>query len=69
MSERRQPQNAEFRKQWVKLTAYAELYDVDPRTVLKWAEAGLVEIATVKPRGARTKHWVRNQPPWDSPPG
>jgi hypothetical protein len=66
MTDRRKPENAELRKQWVTLQAYAELYDVDPRTVKKWAEAGLVELVDLKPSNARKRTWVRNQPPWDT---
>jgi hypothetical protein len=65
VTDRRRPENAELRKQWVTLSAYAELYDVDPRTVKKWADAGLVTLETVKPRNARARTWVKNQPPWD----
>ena len=49
---------------WLRLNAYAELYDVDPRTVYKWAESGLVIITSVKPRNGRRVVWVKNQPPW-----
>lgn len=65
MTDRRKPENAELRKQWVTLKAYAELYDVDPRTVLKWAEAGLVDIGRASIGGKRALIRVRNQPPWD----
>ena len=68
MKDRRRPENAELRKQWVKLTAYAELYDVDPRTVLKWAEAGLVELVRVSIQGKRAIVRVKNQPPSEGGP-
>jgi hypothetical protein len=56
----------QLRKQWVKLTAYAELYDVDPRTVLKWAEAGLVQLERITMQGSKKAIVrVRNMPPWD----
>lgn len=64
MTERRKPEHAELRKQWVTLKAYAELYDADPRTIQKWAEAGLIELERVTPRNARTIIRVKNQPPW-----
>jgi hypothetical protein len=63
MTDRRKPENAELRKQWVTLTAYAELYDVDPRTVKKWADAGLVDLVEVRPANARTIIRVKNQRP------
>jgi len=47
----------------VKLRAYADLYDVDPRTVLKWAEAGLVTIERVTIAGKRPLLRVKNRPP------
>ena len=65
MTDRRQLANADLRKQWVKLAAYAELYDVDPRTVLKWAEAGLVQLERISVAGKRALVRVKNQPPWD----
>lgn len=65
MTDRRQPENAELRKQWVTLSAYAELYDVDPRTVKKWAEAGLVQLGKVRLLGKRALIRVKNIPPWE----
>ena len=65
MSERRRPENAELRKQWITLSAYAELYDVDPRTVKKWADAGLVQLGRVSILGKRALVRVKNLPPWD----
>lgn len=65
MTDRRKPENAELRKQWVTLTAYAELYDVDPRTVKKWADAGLVTLEKVQILGQRALIRVKNIPPWD----
>lgn len=53
---------------WVKLTTYAEMYDVDARTVRKWAEAGLIVMTSVKPSKARRIIWVKNQPPWSERP-
>lgn len=64
MTDRRRPENAALRKQWVKLTAYADLYDVDQRTVLKWAEAGLVQLERVSIAGKRPLIRVKNLPPW-----
>ena len=63
MSERRKPEHADLRRQWVTLQAYAELYDVDPRTVIKWAEAGLVALGRVQIAGKRALVRVRNQAP------
>jgi hypothetical protein len=65
VSERRKPENAELRKQWVKLRAYAELYDVDARTVMKWADAGLVQLERISLAGKRALVRVKNTPPWD----
>lgn len=65
MRERRQPENASLRKQWVTLAAYAELYDVDPRTVKKWAEAGLIRLERVSIHGKRAIVRVQNKEPWD----
>lgn len=65
MRERRQPENSTLRKQWVTLKAYGELYDADPRTVRKWAEAGLVELVSVTPKDARKIIRVKNSPPWE----
>ena len=65
MTDRRRPENAELRKQWVTLQAYAELYDVDPRTVKKWADAGLVQLGKVRILGQRAIIRVKNVPPWD----
>jgi hypothetical protein len=48
---------------WVTLKAYAERYDVDPRTVKKWAEAGLVQLLRVRVKGKRPLVRVENQPP------
>lgn len=64
MTDRRHPENAQLRKQWVTLKAYADLYDVDPRTVLKWAEAGLVNLGRVQVPGKRDLVRVLNRPPW-----
>jgi hypothetical protein len=66
VSERRRPENALLRRQWIALSAYAELYDVDPRTVKKWADAGLVDLVTISPKDCRTIIRVRNQPPRDT---
>lgn len=66
MTERRRPENAILRKQWVTLKAYSELYDADPRTIKKWAEAGLIELVSVKPRNSRTIIRVKNRAPWDT---
>ena len=68
MTDRRRPENSALRKQWVKLTAYAEMYDVDPRTVLKWADAGLVDMRRIQIPGQRATIRVLNQPPLDSAP-
>lgn len=65
MTDRRKPENAELRRQWVTLSAYAELYDVDPRTVKKWADAGLVQLGKVRIQGKRALVRVKNIPPWD----
>ena len=65
MTDRRRPENADLRKQWVTLAAYAELYDVDPRTVKKWADAGLVQLGKVQVLGQRAIIRVKNLPPWD----
>ena len=53
------------RKLWLTLSAYAEQYDVDPRTVKKWAEAGLVQLGRVSILGKRALVRVKNLPPWD----
>jgi hypothetical protein len=65
MVDRRKPENAALRKQWVTLTAYAELYDVDPRTVKKWADAGVVHLERVSIAGKRALVRVKNVAPWD----
>ena len=48
---------------WIRLTTYAELYDVDPRTIHKWADAGLVELVTIRPSNGRAVIRVKNRPP------
>lgn len=49
-------------ERYIRIRDYAELYDVDPRTVRKWGDAGIVEIVTVT-LGTRTIVRVRNRPP------
>ena len=63
MPERRKPENAQLRKQWVTLAYYAEQWAVDPRTVKKWADAGLVELVEVRSPRCRTIIRVRNTAP------
>lgn len=63
MSDRRKPENATLRKQWVTLSAYAARYDVDPRTVAKWAENGIVQLGRVQIGGKRALVRVKNVAP------
>lgn len=48
---------------WVSVHDYAEFYGVDPRTVRKWAEAGLVDLIKIAPPGKRPVVRVQNKPP------
>jgi hypothetical protein len=52
---------------WVSVRVYAETFSVDPRTVRKWAEAGLVELVAVSLQGKRPLIRVKNQPPVHMP--
>lgn len=71
MVERRHPENRHLRqrvdvlKAWITVRDYADIYAVDPRTVRKWAEAGLVELIKVALPGKRPIVRVSNCPPRD----
>lgn len=49
------------------LQVYADRYDVDPRTVVKWAEAGIVIMGRVQIAGKRAVLRVKNIAPTGFP--
>lgn len=66
MTDRRRPENAELRKQWVTIQEYMRVFSLSRATIYKLAHFKLVTLKRVTLPG-RTKPMVRveNQPPRD----
>lgn len=75
VADRRQLENTELRtkwdnyssRPWVTLQEYAEEYSIDPRTVKKWGEAGIIEIVRVQLPGQRAILRVAHESPRKTP--
>lgn len=55
-----------MKRKYISIRAYADQYDVDPRTVKKWADAGLVELIRIALKGQRPILRVQDCPPGEN---